>query len=61
MRIIVRESLALEGIEQLKKDGFDVDVRFGISYEELIDIIQDYDAIIVRSVTQVNKQLINVM
>ncbi|MBR3838693.1 MAG: phosphoglycerate dehydrogenase [Clostridia bacterium] len=57
MRIIVTESIALEGIEQLKKDGFDVDVRFGIAYEELLDIIQDYDAIIVRSVTQVNKQL----
>ena len=43
MKIIVTESIAKEGIEQLKNDGFEVDVRFGISAEELLDIIQDYD------------------
>jgi hypothetical protein len=59
MKIIVTESIAKEGIEQLQNDGFEVDVRFGISAEELLDIIQDYDAIIVRSVTQVNKQLMD--
>lgn len=59
MKIIVTESIAAEGIEQLKNDGFDVDVKFGISAEELLDIIHEYDAIIVRSVTQVNKQLMD--
>lgn len=57
MKIIVTESIAQEGINQLKNDGFDVDVRFGISRDELMEIISDYDAIIVRSVTQVDKQL----
>ncbi len=57
MKIIVTESIALEGIEHLKSRGFDVDVKFGIAREELLAIIQEYDALIVRSVTKVNEEL----
>ena len=57
MKIIVTESIALEGIEHLKERGFDVDVKFGISREELLEIIGEYDALIVRSVTKVNEEL----
>ena len=44
MKIIVTESIALEGIEHLKERGFDVDVKFGISREDLLEIIGEYDA-----------------
>ena len=57
MKIIVTESIALEGIEHLKQKGFDVDVKFGISREDLLEIIGEYDALIVRSVTKVNEEL----
>lgn len=57
MKIIVTESIALEGIEHLKNKGFDVDVKFGISREDLLEIIGNYDALIVRSVTKVNEEL----
>lgn len=57
MKIIVTESIALEGIEHLKSKGFDVDVKFGISREDLLEIIGNYDALIVRSVTKVNEEL----
>ena len=57
MKIIVTESIALEGIEHLKSRGFDVDVKFGISREDLLEIIGNYDALIVRSVTKVNEEL----
>lgn len=57
MKIIVTESIALEGIEHLKERGFDVDVKFGISREDLLEIIGNYDALIVRSVTKVNEEL----
>lgn len=57
MKIIVTESIALEGIEHLKERGFDVDVKFGISREDLLEIIGEYDALIVRSVTKVNEEL----
>ena len=59
MRIIVTESIAEEGILHLRDLGFDVDVRFGIGRDELLSIIENYDAIIVRSVTQVDEELVN--
>ncbi len=58
MKIIVTERIADEGIQYLKDKGFEVDTKFGISHGELLDIINDYDAIIVRSVTKVNAELI---
>lgn len=58
MKIIVTERIAEEGINYLKENGFVVDTRYGISREELLDIIGDYDAIIVRSVTKVNSELL---
>lgn len=58
MKIIVTERIAEEGIEYLKDRGFEVDTRFGISHNELLEIIENYDAIIVRSVTKVNAELV---
>ena len=37
MKIIVTESIAKEGIAYLQEQGFDVDVRFGIQREELLE------------------------
>jgi D-3-phosphoglycerate dehydrogenase len=58
MRIIVTERIAEEGIDFLRNNGFEVDVKYGISRDELLAIIGTYDAIIVRSVTKVNQELI---
>lgn len=58
MKIIITERIADEGIQFLRDSGFDADVRFGISHEELVEIIPNYEAIIVRSVTQVDEELI---
>ena len=58
MKIIVTERIAEEGIQYLKDKGFEVDTKYGISHEELLEIIKNYDAIIVRSVTKVNAELI---
>ena len=58
MKIIVTERIAEEGIQHLKDKGHQVDVRYGISPEELLEIIGEYDAIIVRSVTKVNEELL---
>jgi len=58
MRIIVTERIADEGVNFLRDSGFDVDIRYGISHAELLEIIANYDAIIVRRVTKVNKELV---
>lgn len=58
MRIIVTERIAEEGVSYLRQNGFEVDVKYGITHEDLLGMIQNYDAIIVRSVTKVNRDLI---
>jgi D-3-phosphoglycerate dehydrogenase len=58
MKIIVTERIADEGINYLIENGHEVDTKFGISHEELLEIIENYDAIIVRSVTRVNEELL---
>jgi D-3-phosphoglycerate dehydrogenase len=56
-KVIVSERIADEGLALLRQE-LDVDFRDGISREELLSIIDQYDALIVRSVTQVDEELI---
>ena len=56
-KVIVTERIAEEGLALLKNE-LDVDFRDGISREELLEIIDQYDALIVRSVTKVNAELV---
>lgn len=56
-RVLVSDSIAEAGIEVLKQAG-EVDVRTGLSKEELIRIIGEYDALVVRSETKVTAEVI---
>lgn len=58
-KILVTEPLAQAGIDVFEAHGSTVDVRLGLSPEELAGIIGGYDALIVRSSTKVTKQLID--
>jgi len=58
MKIIVTDKMAEDGIVYLREKGFTVDTRFGISQDELLEVIENYDAIIVRSATKVNEAVI---
>jgi len=51
-KILITDGLENSGLNHLEKYSF-VDNRPGISPEELLEIIQDYDALIVRSRTKV--------
>jgi len=57
-RVIIAERMAEEGIKLLQEE-LDVDVCFNISREELLASIHQYDAIIVRSVTKIDKELLD--
>lgn len=57
MRVLVSDDLAQEGIDILKKE-FGVDVKTKLSEEELMKIIPNYDALVVRSATKVTKNII---
>lgn len=58
MKIIITEKIAEESVEYLRSRGFTVDEKLGFSQSEIEDMMEPYDAIIVRSVTKVNEQLI---
>ncbi|MGI6076613.1 MAG: phosphoglycerate dehydrogenase [Fastidiosipilaceae bacterium] len=58
MKVLVPEKIASEALDTLRQKGFSVDEVRGKSAAELKEIICDYDALIVRSATQVDKDLI---
>ena len=48
------------GIEMFQKEeGIDVDVKTGLSPEELKSIIGGYDALVIRSATKVTEDLLS--
>ena len=57
-KIIITEKVDQDGINFLKGQNFEVDVKLGLSEDHLLNIISAYDAIIVRSVTQINTSLL---
>src|SRR5476651_2317956 len=58
-KILISDKLEKEGLDILTADNrFTVDCKFGIAADELQKIIKDYDALIVRSGTQVTAQII---
>lgn len=58
MKVLVSDSISAKGIEILKRAGFEVDVKTGLSSEELKSIIGQYDALIIRSATKVTAEII---
>ena len=58
-KILITEKVADECLGILERHGYEVDVRLGMSHEELIERIAPYDALIVRSATKVDKAVID--
>ena len=56
MKVLIADPIAEEGIEILR-DSAQVDIKTGLEPEELISIIGDYEALIVRSETQVTARV----
>ena len=58
MRVLVADPVAEEGIDLLRKAGIEVVVKTGMKKEELLTVIPDFDALIVRSETQVTEDVL---
>ncbi len=59
MKVLVSDKLSQEGLAILKKEkAIQVDVKTGLTPEELKKIIRDYDGLIVRSGTRVTREVI---
>jgi D-3-phosphoglycerate dehydrogenase len=60
MKVIVTDEVAQEGLALLAEDPrIQVDVRLGLKKEELLGIIGDYEVIITRSGTTVDRELLD--
>jgi D-3-phosphoglycerate dehydrogenase len=57
MKILVADSIHEDGVRELSKIG-EVEVRTGMSREELIERVRDADVLIVRSATKVTRDVI---
>jgi D-3-phosphoglycerate dehydrogenase len=58
-KVLVSDSLSDSGLTPLRAaQGIEVDVRTGLSPEQLLEVIGDYDALLVRSSTYVNQAVI---
>lgn len=59
MKILITDGLAKQGLELFSKaEGLEITEKKGISADELLSIIKDYDGLIVRSATKVTKEVI---
>ncbi|MFZ9392614.1 MAG: hypothetical protein ACO28P_01540, partial [Ilumatobacteraceae bacterium] len=57
-RILVSEELAESGLAKMRAAGHEVDVRVGLSPEELRQAIKGAHALVVRSATNVDDELL---
>lgn len=57
MKVLISDSLSEEGVSKLQ-EHFEVDVSTGLSEDELVEKIVDFDALVIRSGTQVTRKVI---
>src|SRR5947199_2944424 len=58
-RILVTEEIAERGLNRLRDAGHQVDIRLGLSPEELLAAVPGADALIIRSATKVTEPVLN--
>ena len=57
-RILVAEEIADSGVDLLR-ESFDVDVKVGLDPAQLIEVIGEYEAILIRSATTLDAATID--
>ena len=57
-RVLISDKLADEAVAIFKDRGVDVDFRPGLSADELLEIIADYDGLAIRSATKVTEEVL---
>jgi D-3-phosphoglycerate dehydrogenase len=58
MKVLASDKIAEVGLKMLKDAGIEADMKTGLPEEELVKIIPEYDALIVRSETKVTPKII---
>ena len=57
-RVLVSEQLAESGLEAMRAAGLEVDVRLGLAPGDLLDAVRGASALVIRSATQVNADVL---
>ncbi len=58
MKVLVSDNISAKGVDILKNAGLQVDVKVGLSPDELKSIIGDYHALVIRSATKVTSDIL---
>ncbi len=58
MKVLVADPISEDAIVLMRNAGLEVDLRPDISHEDLLKVIPEYDALIVRSRTKVTREVI---
>ena len=57
-RVLIADKLSPAAINIFKQRGVDVDVKTGLSKDELLKIVDQYDGIAIRSATKIDKDVV---
>jgi D-3-phosphoglycerate dehydrogenase / 2-oxoglutarate reductase len=57
-RVLIADKLSPAAVDIFKQRGVDADVKTGLSKDELLKIVADYDGVAIRSATKVDKDVI---
>ncbi len=57
-KVLISDSLSSRAVEIFKNRGLEVDVKTGMSSEDLINCIHDYNGLVVRSATKVTAEVL---
>jgi D-3-phosphoglycerate dehydrogenase len=57
-KVLISDKLSPAAVEIFKNRGIEVDVKTGLSKEELLEIIGEYDGLAIRSATKVTEKVI---
>jgi D-3-phosphoglycerate dehydrogenase len=58
MKVLICDKLEASAIDKMRKAGLTVDDKAGIKPDELLNIVGDYDIMVVRSATKATKEVI---
>jgi D-3-phosphoglycerate dehydrogenase len=59
LKVLISDSMSNVAQKIFEKNNISVDVKTGLSEEEIIKIIPEYDGMVVRSATKVTKNIIS--
>jgi len=59
-KVLIADHISQRGVDELTRDGvIDLAIRTGLSENELIDVIPEFAALVVRSQTKVTAEILN--